>query len=79
MKKIITTAALATIFSQTAAAHEGHHNDGLTNLLAHLTANPDHWAGPLILLAIAGTGYAWLYRRRQTRKMNSNGSSNHTH
>ncbi len=83
MKKIITTTLSATLFSalfaQTAAAHEGHHENGLTSLLAHLSANPDHWAAPLILLVITGAGYAWYRRRLDARKMNSNGSSNHTH
>ena len=83
MKKIITTALTATLiaplFVQTASAHEGHHESGLTSLLAHLSANPDHWAVPLILLVITGAGYAWHRRRRDARNMNSNGSSNHTH
>ena len=83
MKKIITTTLSATLlpalFAQTAAAHEGHHDSGLTSLLAHLSANPDHWAVPLILLVITGAGYAWHRRRRDARNMNSNGSSNHTH
>lgn len=75
MKKIITTTALVALLSQTAAAHEGHHDDGLSSLLMHLSTNPDHWIGVLVVLAAATAGIA-LYRRSRNART---GSDKRTH
>jgi len=65
MKKItsITAVSAAALLSQTAAAHSGHHDDGLGQLLAHMSAHPDHWLAFAGVCAVAA-GVTFLLRRR---------------
>jgi hydrogenase/urease accessory protein HupE len=69
MKKITSMTAIssAALISQSAAAHDGHHDSGLSELLAHMSAHPDHWLAFIsVAAAVAGSIY-WLQRRSKTK------------